>query len=85
MRDFGGICRFCKYWKEGIDHPQGLQTCEAFPEGIPDPIFTGKQMHFEPIRGDRGIVFAPDEDVTPEMIQDYIGFSQGTAPEGLRQ
>ena len=31
----------------------------------------------ESIQGDNGIVFTPDEDVTPEMVQDYLGFQSG--------
>lgn len=78
MRDLGGICRFCKHWRPGIDHPQGTQTCAAFPTGIPDPIYSGAELHMESVRGDNGVVFTPDEDVTPEMVQDFLGFRSGS-------
>lgn len=31
--------------------------CEAFPEGMPNEIFWGKNLHKEPYPGDRGILF----------------------------
>ena len=34
-------------------------------------------MHFEPVRGDLGVVFEPDDDVTPEMVSDFLGFKRG--------
>jgi hypothetical protein len=34
-------------------------------------------MHFDPVRGDKGVVFAPDDDVTPEMVRDFMGMSKG--------
>jgi hypothetical protein len=34
-------------------------------------------MHFDPVRGDNGVVFAPSEDVTPEMVRDFLGMKKG--------
>lgn len=33
------------------------KTCEAFPNGIPDKIWTGKHMHTSSVDGDLGILF----------------------------
>lgn len=41
-------CLTCK-------HYQGIQTCKAFPEKIPDEIFTGLENHDKPYPGDNGI------------------------------
>ena len=44
-------CYECKHLNEDED------TCEAFPEGIPLPIFIGEVRHDEPYNGDSGIRF----------------------------
>ena len=75
--DVGGLCQLCKYWRPGLDNPRGIQTCKAFPDGIPDQIFSGAEMHFDRVRGDNGGVFAPDDDVTPEMVSDFLGLKKG--------
>ena len=75
--DVGGLCHLCKYWRPGLDNPRGTQTCKAFPAGIPDQIFSGAEMHFDRVRGDNGVVFAPDDDVTPEMVSDFLGLKKG--------
>lgn len=36
-------------------HYLGERRCEAFPESIPDPLWTGDNPHREPFEGDRGI------------------------------
>lgn len=32
-------------------------TCDAYPQGIPDEIFTNERDHRQPIGGDNGIQF----------------------------
>jgi hypothetical protein len=36
-----------------------LQTCAAFPQRIPQEIYSGRIDHSKPYPGDRGIRFAP--------------------------
>lgn len=36
-----------------------LQTCNAFPKGIPDIIWRGDNDHKKPFPGDGGIMFDP--------------------------
>ena len=66
------ICHMCTYWRPGISHPQGKQTCDAFTDEIPEEIWNGQVQHTTPVRGDGGIIFAPTEDLTPEDIDEYL-------------
>lgn len=45
-------CRFCAHYTGG-------QACQAFPAGIPGPLWTGDNTHHEPYPGDNGIRYAP--------------------------
>lgn len=47
-------CLMCK-------HYLGLRSCVAFPEEIPQEIFSGMHDHSQPFEGDKGIRFEPDE------------------------
>jgi len=42
-------------------HYTGLSTCEAYPEGIPQEIFTGIVDHTERYPGDMGFMWEPSE------------------------
>lgn len=47
------------------EHYQGVKTCTAFPDEIPDEIYTGDFDHRKPYAGDRGIRWKPlRDDVT---------------------
>lgn len=53
--------RGCKHFL-GVKQPDGTEMtefvyCEAFPEGIPNEIAYGNNLHTEPFPGDNGIRF----------------------------
>lgn len=52
------VCTFCSHLH---DHKPGRQTCAAFPRGIPDEIWDGKNPHTSPVEGDNGIVFQDEQ------------------------
>ncbi len=56
-------------------HYQGEQRCQAFPDGIPNPLWTGEHLHREPYSGDGGIRYQPKriesfdlEDISPDAV-----------------
>lgn len=49
-------CEACKHFSYEKCYP----TCEAFPEGIPNEIFSEEVSHTEPYEGDNGILFEED-------------------------
>ncbi len=46
-------CATCKH-----KHP-GAAACDAFPNGIPESILSGKNRHDKPYPGDGGIRYEP--------------------------
>lgn len=63
---FPPMCVFCDRINE--DPPF---TCEAFPQGIPDPIVFHYVDHRQPYTGDRGLRFVPKNDSVKKMVDDF--------------
>ncbi|HOW75414.1 MAG TPA: hypothetical protein PK959_05710 [Candidatus Competibacteraceae bacterium] len=58
-------------------HYQADRRCQAFPEGIPQALWTGEHLHRDSYPGDGGIRYQPKqiaspilEDIFPEAVVD---------------
>lgn len=56
-------------------HYSGERHCRAFPNGIPNTLWIGENLHREPYPGDEGVRFQPKqvaipvlEDILPEAV-----------------
>lgn len=49
--------RKCKHFQGTTPEPDERPRCAAFPNGIPDSIAYGDNLHLKPVRGDGGIQF----------------------------
>ena len=56
---FSDICNKCKHYNpiSFNEEKDILGTCKAFPKGIPEDIWVGKNNHKKPCKGDNGIQF----------------------------
>ena len=52
-------------------HYQGDQCCYAFPDGVPELLWTGEYLHREPYPGDGGIRYQPRR-ITPPVLEDIF-------------
>lgn len=51
---YSPVCAHCARLTSGIE-----RTCEAFTERIPDAIWSGKDKHRSPVKGDGGKTYKP--------------------------
>ena len=64
------ICMDCKHFK-GMGNMKPI--CSAFPQGIPEAVWTGTLLHTIPVKGDHGFQYekAEIEDTDlPELLYD---------------
>ena len=62
------VCAFCAHWK---GDPDRYRVCAAFPDGIPEEIWTGRNTHQQHYPGDHGIHFElhPDAKRPPDFLR----------------
>ena len=65
MQSATPLCYDCNYF-----HAVNSRACDAFPEGIPDEIWTGTIKHDNPYPGDHSIQF------TPKFLNEYLSVTK---------
>jgi hypothetical protein len=72
MEGLPPICVDCAHFDENSAHPI---TCRAFPQGIPDEIFTFGNPHLDPFPGDNDLRFEPRDgqltNYAARLIEEY--------------
>lgn len=58
-------CQFCL-------HYQGERKCLAFPDEIPDLLWTGKNLHHETYPGDHGFLYERKFSTYPDLTEEDI-------------
>ena len=53
------VCPFCKNFSPKSE--PGNVFCKAFPNGVPEEIWSGNYFHSRPFEGDNGIMFEDNE------------------------
>jgi len=65
---YSPVCDMCRHLGS-YDPMAERQNCAAFPDGIPDEIWLGRNKHKAAYPGDHGIRFEPHPDATPEVLR----------------
>lgn len=68
---FPPLCMLCDLWQAGIDDPDQIQRCKAFPDGIPTEIWDELYDHRKPL-ADEQFTFEPRGDVEPSQVEAWV-------------
>jgi hypothetical protein len=52
-------CAYCAHYRSPIGSGGESQTCAAFPDGIPDDMWSNRFDHRRPFDGDGGVLWEP--------------------------
>ncbi len=66
-------CLLCRDCKNFISMGNMFPICSAFPDGIPEDVWSGKIVHTAPVKGDHGIQYEKieiDDTDLPELLFD---------------
>jgi hypothetical protein len=58
-------CKICANYSQD-------QRCKAFPDGIPDELWSGENLHRQSYSGDNGIHYEPKNINFPEIDNDFL-------------
>ena len=64
------ICMFCTHFRRDVEV---RNTCDAFPEGIPEDILFSRADHRRPYPGDRGLRFMPRDQEAADYAVMLLG------------
>ena len=71
------ICLRCTHFR----HAAAGNTCDAFPNGIPEPILLSEADHRQPIDGDHGMQFAPIDSAAAQYAERLFSPATDTTPQ----
>lgn len=54
-------CKNCTHYLQN-------KQCKAFPEGIPEVLWSGDNLHRTPYEGDNGVLYSPKPTPTLEFL-----------------
>ncbi len=71
---YSDVCGYCIHLRRGGQD----RVCDAFPDGIPLPIWLGENNHQQPYPGDHGIQFEPRDTLAArEKFPQYFKSEKG--------
>ncbi len=59
------ICIWCSRYRKDV-------TCNAFPDGIPAAIIRSEVDHRQPVKGDHGLRFDPENEQAAQAAADLL-------------
>jgi len=79
------ICPACVHYSPDNDlsDMMSIETCRAFPEGIPDAVLSGRIDHSEKIPEDNGLTFTLDDADELKKLLAMQYYDWINSPEGI--
>lgn len=59
-------CHFCKHFRSPLDTKLPNDTCDAFPDAIPDDLWWNRADHRQPYPDDHGVMWESNGSPFPE-------------------